>query len=370
MQLALEQAPSEKIEVLLRDAPVDNAWDAFVMNAAGGNHLQTSLWAQVKQTLGWRGARLILQREQQILGGAQLLLRKVAPGLSICYLPRGPLFAEAAASLAPQLMHQILRYCRSQHCHFLAVQPALGGEALLPELAKTGFKRSTLELAPYASILIDCCASPEQLLNSMKRQTRQNVRRSIKDGITTRIGAEQDIPRFYQLYLQTGQRQGFLPYDKAYFEKMWEVFAPYESICIVFSEFAGEAVSGLLLIAFGDTVCAKLLGWSGKFGEHRPNDALFWAAIDWARQNGYRTFDFEGINREGAQAFLETGSLPEKFHHTPDFLKYGFGGQVTLFPEAYEYIPNPLLRAVMGRMDLKVGGSGPTSRLIDLFRKR
>ena len=53
----------------------DPAWDAFLAATPGGDHLQTSLWAQVKAPFGWRAARVVVTRDDRIVGGVQLLIR-------------------------------------------------------------------------------------------------------------------------------------------------------------------------------------------------------------------------------------------------------------------------------------------------------
>lgn len=348
----------------------DNEWDEFVCHAPGGSHLQTSLWSQVKRLLGWRVTRLKVMENGYILGGAQLLTRVYAPGISVCYVPRGPLANPGYEQITASLISQILMVCHHEKYSFLAVQPPTNQGGMVPDLVLQGFQCSKLELAPTASVVLDLHIDQEEMLAQMKRQTRQNIRRSAKEGIITRVGTADDLKKFYDLHIKTSQRQNFLPYEESYFQKMWQVLDPQGYIHLIFSDYNQEAVSALLLISFGETVCSKILGWSGLYGERRPNDALFWAAIQWSQANGYRYFDFEGVDRVGAIAVSNGEELPETLRHSPDFLKYGFGGRVELYPEAYEYIVNPVFRTVLHKLDLRVAEQTITSKILDLVRKR
>jgi lipid II:glycine glycyltransferase (peptidoglycan interpeptide bridge formation enzyme) len=263
-----------------------------------------------------------------------------------------------------------LLFAKKRKFAYLAIQPAAQSDFVIPELEYHGFRKSTLELAPTATLRVDLRLRQDELLAHLKRQTKQNVRRSENAGIITRPGNAADIGTFVGLHQKTSQRQNFLPYPDTYFEHLWRLFSPGGNICILLAEYNQEAVSGLLLIAYGDTVAAKLIGWSGAYPDLRPNDALFWGAINWSKSNGYSWFDFEGINRQGALAWLQNGELPEQYRHTPDFLKYGYGGEVAILPEAYENSFNPLISLAMKNLKLHVNDQSWSSKFVDRIRKR
>ena len=237
-------------------------------------------------------------------------------------------------------------------------------------MAEHGFRPSWLELAPTATILLDLTQDTDQILGQMKRQTRQKVRRSEREGMTTREGTEVDLPVFYQLYLATSQRQRFTPYPEEYFSRMWQVFSKQGLISLMIAEYQSAPVSALLLVAFGDTVIPKILGWSGQHAKCRPNDAVFWAAIQWAKTHGYRCFDMEGINREGAELTLSGQSLPEALRHTPDFFKLGYGGSVTLFPQSYYFVPSRLWRWPYHKIFGLEGRSPAIQDALERYRRR
>ena len=143
----------------------------------------------------------------------------------------------------------------------------------------------------------------DSILSQASRQTRQNIRRGKREGISVRTGNQEDVDLFFELHLATSKRQNFLPYPREYFKEMWKEFSPTGNIQILIAEYQNKPVSGLLIIPFRDTVLAKLLGWSGEFKEFRPNDILFWESICWSQSHGYKFFDFEGVNPEGAKTY-------------------------------------------------------------------
>jgi lipid II:glycine glycyltransferase (peptidoglycan interpeptide bridge formation enzyme) len=268
------------------------------------------------------------------------------------------------------VLDELKRVARRNHFLVITIQPADHDrefQALLPEY---GFRRSWLELAPTATILHDLTQEPREILKQMKRQTRQNVNRSGREGITTRAGTEADLPTFYRFYLATSERQGFTPYPEDYFTQMWQLFSAQDAIALILAEYRNTPVSALLLISFGDTVIPKILGWSGEHPKRRPNDAVFWGAIQWAKSHGYHYFDMEGINREGAELMLSGESLPEELRHTPDFFKLGYGGSITLMPQSYYFVPSRLLRWPYHQVFGLEGRSPAIQDAVERYRRR
>jgi lipid II:glycine glycyltransferase (peptidoglycan interpeptide bridge formation enzyme) len=203
----------------------------------------------------------------------------------------------------------------------------------------------------------------------MKRQNRQNIQRAEREGIVIREGTETDVHTFYRLHLATSQRQDFTPYPESYYAEMWRVLDPYGYIKLLLAEYRGEAVSALLLVPFADTVIAKKLGWAGLYACHRPNQLLFWEAIKWGKANGYRLFDLEGIDPTGAKAILAGEPLPESLRRTWTFFKLMFGGQVVLYPEAYDYVYNPLVRWAFGKLMPDFSRGSAIARVIEQLHR-
>jgi lipid II:glycine glycyltransferase (peptidoglycan interpeptide bridge formation enzyme) len=97
---------------------------------------------------------------------------------------------------------------------------------------------------------------------------------------------------------------------------------------------------------------------------------LDWASIVWAKQEGYRYYDLEGIQPDAARAILAGQPLPEALEQTPTSYKLGFGGEVQLFPAAYEYLTNPLLRRAYTTVFPKISHWAAVKRARNYFRTR
>lgn len=331
----------------------DPEWDAFLTRTPGGHHVQTGLWGELKASLGWRVARVVVSRGGRVVAGAQLLARGLPvagylrSGWTVGYVPKGPVGCEEAPGLAPLVLAQLHRLARLHGVQYLVVQPPSNGHALTQVLLRGGFRPSPLETVPTATTILDLNRSNEELLAEMKSKTRYNIRLAGRKGVAVREGDEAELRTFYNLLLATGDRQGFGVQPEAYYSLMWRLFSPGGHIKLFLAECDGEPVSGVLLVPFGDTVIFKRGAWSGRCGASHPNESMHWTAISWARAQGYQYYDLEGIDPQVATAIQSGGPPPDLTASGVDAVtrfKLGFGGRVEIYPGAYAYIYNPVLR--------------------------
>jgi lipid II:glycine glycyltransferase (peptidoglycan interpeptide bridge formation enzyme) len=343
-----------------------SSWDSFVMTTPGGHHAQTSEWGRVKAFMGWKAKRVMLTKDDQILGGAQILIRRTRLGVNVGYVTKGPLVVGESADLARIVLRKISEISDQHHCQLMAIQPPNNGHYLVDLLEELNYCRSSLELAPTATLVMDLSEGEDALLKQMKQKTRQHINHSLKAGFEIREGTREDLDTFFDLYCCTAKRQGFVPFKRAYFNVLWDAFAPRNWISLLMICYQGEAITGQILIPFGDTVISKMIGWSGKHSDLRPNEATYWASIVWAMSHGYRYFDFEGVAPDEIQMVLQGNPCENK----RDTFKYGFGGKPTVYPPAYDYLPNPVTGWVYHRFKPNMEGNDLFSRMLEILRKR
>jgi len=177
----------------------------------------------------------------------------------------------------------------------------------------------------------------------MRRTTRNNIQLAQDQGIRVREGKGEDIAVFYELLKATSQRRKFDIEDKDYYLNLWRLLEPHAHVKLFIAEYEHEALSGMLTIAFGDTVVAKRFGWIGTMRWLRPNELLFWKAMEWSSANGYHFFDLDGIDVSAAIALLQGECLPRFLRYSDTRFKLGLGGCAVLLPSTYEFVSNRTL---------------------------
>lgn len=321
----------------------DAAWDAFIATSLGGHYMQASPWASLKAAYGWSSARVIVTEDEQVVAGTQVLLRPLPGGGNMGWAPRAPVLASPEPELADLMLselHHLVRRCRVQ---VLMMQPPKHDEALLTALPRWGYHPTPVTVAPRATLVLPLEAGAHALLSAMRKKTRQHIHRGLR-AVGVRQGDAGDLDTLYRFHLETARRKGFPAYPDGYLSRMWHSFSPYGSPRMFVAEYQGEPLAALLVLAFGETVYTLATGWSGRHAEQMPNEALYWSAIQWSEESGYRFFDFTEVDPR-ARAREEGCRLPEDIRKSPSFFKLGFGGEVVVFPSAHAFVKNPVLRA-------------------------
>jgi lipid II:glycine glycyltransferase (peptidoglycan interpeptide bridge formation enzyme) len=66
--------------------------------------------------------------------------------------------------------------------------------------------------------------------------------------------------------------------------------------------------------------------------------------MKWAKEHGFRYYDFEGIDATVARAKVDGCDVPDGANDGVTSFKLGFGGDIRILPEAHDYVFNPLAR--------------------------
>ena len=116
-------------------------WDDFLSGYPEAHILQTGAWGELKSAFGWDVARLRVEsgRGSAIQAGAQVLFRRLPLGLTLAYIPKGPVSCENQAALEPtwQVLQPALDdLCRRHKSVFLKVEPDLWEPLASPERAR------------------------------------------------------------------------------------------------------------------------------------------------------------------------------------------------------------------------------------------
>lgn len=356
--------------LVISEASEDTEWDFFVGSIEGGHHVQTSLWAQIKITMGWKPVRIIARDTKGIVAGVQMLVRPYLLFGKVGYITKGPIFIREDGELIDFIIKVLLNECRNRNINILVIQPPNNAVFMINLLQENNFQQSSVELAPTASILIDLSLDEDKLLSQIHKSTRNNIRFGLKNGVSILEGSSNSLKLFYDLHINTSKRQNFLPYSYKYFETMQKILEPKGYFQLMFVKYNYHLVSALILIPFNGVVITKLCGWSGLYEKLKPNDVMYWGAIQWAKSHGYRFLDLEGINREGANLVLNGKPLPEQLVHSPDQIKYKFGGKIVLYPMGYDYVFFQPYRQIFRKLEYNERKHNLVSKTLDFLRKR
>lgn len=109
-------------------------WDRWLAQSPGGGHaVQTYVWGEFKATQGWRPLRLALRRGQDVLGVAQVLVRRLpGAGGAIAYCAKGPWIDWSDAEQTCVMLQGMEHFARRQGAFILKVESELCSGPGLP----------------------------------------------------------------------------------------------------------------------------------------------------------------------------------------------------------------------------------------------
>ena len=315
-------------------------YNRFVATHPQGHFLQLWEWGLVKRGMGWEELPLILEEDGEIRAAMLILKRALPlPGMKKCifYSPRGPVVDVESQELCQVLLAGAARVARDHGAIFLKMDPAVDHrqEQFADILSACGLRKNETGLdfegvQPRFVFRLDISPSETLLLENMHQKWRYNIRLASRKGVVIRQAEnKEDLRMFYDILLETAQRDQFLIRGYEYFEWIWDhmVLNGYGQIFV--AEYEGQAIAATLAMILGEKAW-YLYGASSN--EHRnvmPNYLIQWEMIRWAKRQGCTMYDFRGVS----------GDLDE---NNPLYglyrFKKGFGGELTEFIGEYDQV--------------------------------
>ena len=331
-------------------------WDAFLRNIPGVSSSQTALWASVNNNIGdcHDFFRILIKEKNEIIGGAQILIKKYSKIGKIGFINQGPCFKTENAAVHKIIINELKIAIKRENLLYLTVDVFHKQPIITTQLLKAGFIQPDKNLPPYqlleSSLFLDLTQSSDELFNHFDIKRRKNIKSGQKFTFQNRLGKREDIPLFLNLIRQTCQRRNTNPLVDSidYFYSVWDHFAPQNMVMLHLAEVEGETICGTFCFTFGDTFCTDLWGWNGKYAKEKISETYFWNLILWAKENGFKRFDFVHLDKISAHAIRSGQEISEetkKRHlYSATHFKLRWGGEIIDYPGHYTYFKNSITK--------------------------
>ena len=313
-------------------------WQKFCLENPEHSLLQDAEWGDLKSGFGWTPAYV---REGN--AGAMVLFRSLPLGLTIGYIPRGPVGRDFGA-----LWPEVHALCRKHHAVFLRVEPDFWrdtDEAGTLAATMDSFIPAFATVQPPRTVLISLEGSEDEWLARMNQKTRYNIRLSQKKDLT--VEETDDTAVFHDLMTLTGSRDAFGVHSEAYYRKCLDCFRDGKKGRILLVRYQGKPLGAIMLFIEGRRGYYLYGASSNEERNRMPNYLVQWTAMKICKEAGCTEYDLWGIPDE------EEETLEAQFQDRHDGLwqvyrfKRGFGGQVLRTMGSFDYVYMPLLyRAV------------------------
>ena len=163
-------------------------------------------------------------------------------------------------------------------------------------------------------MLLELAESSEILMKSFKSKLRSQVKRPMKDGLTSKIGGLELLDDFYNIFLTNMRDLGSPVHSKKLIYNVLKEFPEKAKIVAVYK--GEEHLAASIIVGFKDTLENPWASSLRQFSSLNPNMLLYWTMLEYACDNGFKFFDFgRSSPGEGTLKFKEQwGSRPRPLH--------------------------------------------------------
>lgn len=317
---------------LVKNIENKKEWEEFILSKNEANFLQSWSWGEFHKALGKTINRSGFFENNKLVG---VMLSIVEPARRGKYLtvPGGPIIDWNNNDLVNAFVKQIKIIAKENNCVFVRVRPQLKQDDFSINLFKNlGLIKAPMHLHAELTSQLDITKSEDELMAQMRKGTRYEVRKAIKEEIKISSSTnESEIKKFYDLQIETSKRQKFIPFSYKFLNEQFKVFAESGNVLLYKAEIEKKLLAQAFVI-FYNKEAVYHYGASTQEGRQYPGAYLIqWEAIKEAKKRGMTRYNFWGVAPENNQNHRFSGL---------SLFKRGFGGQDFEYLHAQDLIIN------------------------------
>ncbi|MCD6122383.1 MAG: peptidoglycan bridge formation glycyltransferase FemA/FemB family protein [Spirochaetales bacterium] len=310
--------------------------------------LQTGFWGKHKKHFGWLPEAFHVSTGDDSKDFCLLTLTRVFKGrFAFTYIPFGPQIAEPedapaaflsglACALLPHLEVKpiFIRFDLPWGRYGInADVPVIEKDRRIKVRVKGRIVKAPLDVQPASTVILPINVPLDDILAGMKPKTRYNIRLALKKGVAVSETGVEGLSSWYGLYRETAERDRIAIHSFEYYRYLFELLDTYGKgapLVRLFLAVADKELLAGIIVAVKDDYAWYLYGASsGKKRNYMPSYALQWRAIQFAKENGCKFYDFFGI-----PPFPDPGHPMYGLYR----FKTGFGGKVLHRYGSYDFI--------------------------------
>lgn len=195
-----------------------------------------------------------------------------------------PLLAVDEASAA-HLIEQAISLAQQRNVKYLELRTGAN-----EQLAK---RSELIESNLYVNWLLHLSERSEDVWSRLRKPVQHQIKKSQKNGVQVRTAQKrEDMALYYNLHLQTRSKKHGMPTQaRSYFFSLWDTFAESSTMRLLLAEYEGATIAGIIVFAAGTTLHYAYGASDENYLKLAPNNLLFWNAITWGCEQGYKVLD-------------------------------------------------------------------------------
>lgn len=199
--------------------------------------------SKLREKSNWTTYYVGVKEEKKLIAATMLLSHKRHFGKYEFYSPRGYLLDFKNKELLEFFTNELKKYIKDKKGYVLRIDPyviykerdidgnivadGIDNSNVVNNLQSFGFKKVKTENMEQVGWMFSLNLegkTEEQILKEMKPNTRNTIRKAEKFGITVNEISYDELDRFQNIMVETGERKGFGVRKLSYFQEMYKLF--------------------------------------------------------------------------------------------------------------------------------------------------
>jgi lipid II:glycine glycyltransferase (peptidoglycan interpeptide bridge formation enzyme)/dTDP-4-amino-4,6-dideoxygalactose transaminase len=307
-------------------------WESFLSSHPEANFLQSWYWGEFYENLGNKIQRTGFYSNKRLVGVMLSIVEDAKRGRYLT-VPGGPIIDWTKSDLIECFVEKIKEIAKSQSCIFVRVRPQLVSDEFSKNLfKKNGFINAPMHLHAELTSQLDIAKAEETLLSQMRKTTRYEIKKAIKQGIKiTKSTDTSKILEFYDLQIETSKRQKFVPFSLKFLQEQFKVFANNGKALLFKAQINNRLLAEAFIIYYGREAVYHYGASTLEERNYPGNYLIQWEAILEAKRKGMQRYNFWGVSPI---------DKPNHRFYGLSLFKRGFGGQDVEYLHAQDLIIN------------------------------
>ena len=199
--------------------------------------------SKLRKKRNWETSYVGVKEDKKLIAATMLLYHKKHFNKYEFYSPRGYLLDFNNTELVNFFTKELKKYIKSKGGYIFRVDPYLiyrqrdidgnivkdgvDNRKVVENLYNLGFKKVPLDKTEQVTWMFSLDLdgkTEEQILKEMKPNTRNQIKKTEKFGITVNEISYDELDRFHNIMIETSERKGFKSRDLSYFQEMYKLF--------------------------------------------------------------------------------------------------------------------------------------------------
>jgi len=296
------------IEIKLIESDDFTAWDDYVQQHSDASPYHRISWKiAVEQGYHHKCFYWAAKQSNGVIVGILPTVYITPPFFkrSLCALP----FCDVGGILADNteihglLLNYVVQFCKEQNIPVFDNRSSIKSEVLSDDEYLPATKVRMIMPLPENS---------EALFSGFKSKLRSQIRKSEKNGLTSKTGRDTRFTdEFYQVFTRNMRDLGSPVHSKKWFEQVMSSYGQDAVIATIYSE--NKVVGAGIVLFNGNKACIPWASTNSDFNRLAPNMLLYWTLLKYVNDRGCQEFDFgRSTIGEGTFKFkAQWGAKPE-----------------------------------------------------------